>query len=245
MISRKIFDDGDHAWIALGRDPNKPDEIIDTNEYAIISGDEVMLLDPGGTEIFPSVLSTMTENIRLENVKKLLCSHQDPDILSSMPLWLGLCPEAKVYIPWVWQGFIPHFGKECANNFEIVPDKELTIPIGNNGKEVKIIPAHFLHSPGNLNLYDPSSKILFSGDIGSALVPADSSLFVDDFEKHVQYMEKFHIRWMPSNEHKKVWINRIRRLSPDMICPQHGSIFTGKDVQRFLDWLETLDVGKY
>jgi len=27
------------------------------------------------------------------------------------------------------------------------------------------------------------------------------------------------------------------------MCPQHGRIFQGDDVQRFLDWFEALEVG--
>jgi flavorubredoxin len=30
-----------------------------------------------------------------------------------------------------------------------------------------------------------------------------------------------------------------------MICPQHGSIFSGENVGKFLDWLESLEVGKW
>lgn len=243
MINQKLYDDGEHSWYVFARDPKKPDEVIDTNEYAIVSSGDVMLLDPGGTEIFPTTLSAITEIIELKDVSKFLCSHQDPDIMSSLPLWMALCPDAKVYLSWIWSSFIAHFGKECVKNFVTVPDEEISITVGK--QELKIIPAHYCHSSGNLNIYDEKSGILFSGDVGAALVPANSDLFVQDFDSHVQYMEKFHIRWMPSNEAKNRWVKRIRQLSPKMICPQHGSIFKGEMVHKFLDWLEGLEVGRY
>ena len=68
-------------------------------------------------------------------------------------------------------------------------------------------------------------------------------LFVEDFDAHVEKMELFHRRWMPSNRAKQGWIDRVRRLDIEMMAPQHGRIFKGDDVQRFLDWFEALEVG--
>ncbi len=50
------------------------------------------------------------------------------------------------------------------------------------GFKLKVVPAHFLHSEGQINVYDPISKILFTGDIGAAMLPNDKNeAFVDDF----------------------------------------------------------------
>ena len=46
MKSYKLFDDNKIAWYVFGRDEQKPDSIIDTNEYAIFASNEVFLLDP-------------------------------------------------------------------------------------------------------------------------------------------------------------------------------------------------------
>ena len=245
MIHEKLYDDGEHTWYVFARDPERPEEVIDTNEYAIVNNDEVMLLDPGGTEIFPTTLSAVTEHLELKNVKKFLCSHQDPDIMSSLPLWISLCPDAKVYLPWLWSGFVAHFGRECVENFVNVPDEEMVIHLGKD-QPLRIIPAHYCHSSGNINLFDEKSGIFFSGDIGAALVPQEYDLFVQDFEAHEKYMEGFHVRWMPSNTAKNKWVRKVRQLQPEMICPQHGSIFQGKEmVNKFLDWFEQLEVGRY
>jgi flavorubredoxin len=54
---------------------------------------------------------------------------------------------------------------------------------------------------------------------------------------------KIHQRWMPSNKAKNDWVQRVRKLDIDMMCPQHGRIFKGDNVKRFLDWFEALEVG--
>ncbi len=39
------------------------------------------------------------------------------------------------------------------------------------GEKLEIIPAHYLHASANFHVYDPEAKILFSGDVGAALLP--------------------------------------------------------------------------
>ena len=106
------------------------------------------------------------------------------------------------------------------------------------------MPAHYLHSSGNCNLYDPKAKILFSGDIGAALLPPeDTCVFVTDFDRVVKAAEGFHRRWMGSNSAKLAWCERVSNLDIDLLCPQHGAIYQGADVQRFINWFADLEVG--
>ena len=56
-------------------------------------------------------------------------------------------------------------------------------------------------------------------------------------------MEYFHRRWMPSNKAKNDWIARVRKLDIDILAPQHGALFRGDMVHKFLDWFERLEVG--
>ena len=109
--------------------------------------------------------------------------------------------------------------------------------------ELQFIPAHYLHSSGNFNVYDPKAKILFSGDIGACLEAPEAPLEVEDFNEHIPKMKLFHQRWMPSNAAKNDWISRVRKLEIDMLVPQHGRMFKGENVTKFLDWFEQLQVG--
>ncbi|MNX81136.1 Metallo-beta-lactamase superfamily protein [compost metagenome] len=244
MLAKVIFDDGEHKWIVLARDPEKPESVIDTNQYFIVSHGDALILDPGGTEVFPAVLAAASYTLDLSQITTFFASHQDPDVFSSLPLWLGLCPKAKAHIPKIWTGFIAHFGVEYVQSFVPIPDEGGPLSIGSRGKTLQMIPAHYCHASGNYSVYDPHAKILFSGDIGAALLPDDvQGLFVEDFERHTQYMKGFHQRWMPSNEAKNAWVRRVRQLDIQQLCPQHGAIFRGDQVKLFLDWLEALEVG--
>ncbi len=243
MIKKELYAKNGHAWYVFCRDPDKPENIIDTNEYLIVSDGEALAMDPGGTEVFSQVVGAFSEVISVSSISTIFGSHQDPDILSSLPLWQSLCPDTRIYLPWMWASFVAHFDLSSADQFVPVPDEGIEIPF-RNGRNVELVPAHYCHSSGNYSLYDPLSRILFSGDIGAALMPDnDSDIFVTDFDEHTRYMKGFHERWMPSNRAKNDWVARVRELDIDMLCPQHGSIFVGDQVAMFLDWFEALEVG--
>jgi len=224
----------------FGRDKNKPKNIIDTNQYMVRTANRCLLIDPGGVELFAPMLAGVLHYAPVDQITDLFASHQDPDIISSLGLWDQALPSAKLHASALWEGFIRHFGCE---SIDYVPIADNGGVINLEGVELQIIPAHYMHSSANFNIYDPQAKILMSGDVGAALEEAGSPLFVDNFDAHVEKMRFFHQRWMPSNQAKRVWIDRVRELDIDILAPQHGRMFKGDDVKRFLDWFESLQVG--
>jgi len=236
-----IYENGDHRWAVVARDPNKPGHLIDTNEYLVSKGDHALLTDPGGTEIFPAVFAAVSEAYDPRNIRAIFASHQDPDVISSLGLWLEFNPDLRCHLSWLWDSFVPHFGGR-EETFVSLPDEGG--PITLNGLGLQAIPAHYLHSSGNFHLYDPKAKILFSGDVGAALLPeGENGLYVENFERHIKHAEGFHRRWMGSNYAKEKWCARVAELEIEMLCPQHGAIYRGADVHRFIDWFRRLDVG--
>lgn len=239
MQSTKLYDAG-HQWFMFGRDPDKPERIIDTNQYMVVAGGHALLLDPGGIELFAGMLASALKHVDLEQITDLFASHQDPDIISSLGMWDQVLPKARLHSPWLWEGFIRHFGMDniqyCA-----IPDEGGVLRLGN--LDLKLIPAHYLHSSGNFHVYDPVAKILFSGDIGAAIEPTDAPIHIEDFAAHTEHMRLFHQRWMPSERAKLDWIGRVRELDIQMMLPQHGRIFRDAQVGQFLDWFEALEVG--
>ncbi len=239
--TRTIYQNGDHKWVAIVRDPNKPDYLIDTNEYLVTHGGEGILLDPGGAEIFPAVFSALSTEYDPSALSAVFASHQDPDICSSLALWLEFNPKMSCYVSWLWGSFIPHFGGS-KETFVTIPDEGIEIPLA--GLMLQAVPAHYLHSSGNFHLYDKVAKVLFSGDVGAALLPPDmDGLYVENFDAHIRHAEGFHKRWMGSNEAKRRWCERVSKLDIDMLCPQHGSVYRGADVHRFINWFDELQVG--
>ncbi len=239
MKMTKIYEGG-YQWIMYGRDPNKKDNIVDTNQYIVRTANKCLLLDPGGVELFAPMLAAVLHHAPVDEITDIFASHQDPDVISSLGLWDQAVPHAKLHAPALWEGFLRHFGCESIE-YVGIPDNGGIIQLDN--VDLQIIPAHYLHSSANFHIYDPKAKILMSGDVGAGLEAAGGPVFVDDFDAHIENMRFFHQRWMPSNQAKRDWINRVRKLDIDIMAPQHGRIFKGDDVKRFLDWFEALQVG--
>ncbi len=214
---------------------------VPSNQHLIIHDGHGMILDPGGHKIYNRVLSDTTSELAGSKLDFILLSHQDPDIVAAVNGWL-MTTDAIAYAPSLWVRFIPHFGLDrlVVERLKPIPDQGMRLAIG--GQDVFIIPAHFLHSCGNVHVYDPISKILYSGDLGASI---DSPYIeVPDFEAHAPKMLGFHQRYMACNAAMRAWVSMVRTLDVETIAPQHGALFRGKDmVQRFLGWAENLQCG--
>jgi flavorubredoxin len=221
-------------------------EGIQSNQMAIIQEGHSAIFDPGGDLTYMPLSMAITKHVKVKDIDYVIATHQDPDIVSSLDKWL-MYSEAKIVVSKLWERFIPHlvpgYMKEsAAGRIMPIPDQGMDIPLAHS--VIKAIPAHFLHSVGNFHFYDPISKILFSGDVGASLVDCEPEQAVTDFEEHIPKMQGFHQRYMVSNKVCRLWVNMVRNLDVEMIIPQHGRPFKGKEmVNHFLDWFENLRCG--
>lgn len=234
-----LFDSGSHKNI-LYNDLSSG-QMVQANQHIIVEGNEGMILDPGGHKIQTKLFSNMSTILPLNNLKHIFFSHQDPDIIAAANAWL-MVTDAQAYLSSLWMRFIPHFGVDelVVDRIMPLPDEGLVIALG--GKPIKFIPAHFLHSPGNFQVYDPVSKILYTGDLGASL--GNNYDTVTDFDAHVQFMEGFHKRYITTAKPMKMWAKMARTLDIEMIAPQHGAIFPTRELSaRFIDWIDNLACG--
>ena len=240
MPNTVLYDQDGHSNVLLP-DFGHGGLAVQANQHVIIHDDEGMILDPGGHKVYNKVLSETTSILGGAKLKYLFLSHQDPDIIAAVNGWL-MTTDAEAYISKLWIRFVPHFGLDrlVADRLKPIPDEGMKLTLG--GQELLAIPAHFLHSTGNFQLYDPVSKILYSGDLGASL--GHEYIFVSDFDAHLQYMEGFHKRYMASTKALQVWVKLARQLDIEIIAPQHGAQFKGKEmVNKFLDWCDSLECG--
>ncbi|TRW90683.1 MBL fold metallo-hydrolase [Candidatus Methylobacter oryzae] len=242
MRNIKLFESDDHRFILLNESEPGEEDGIRSNQYLITHHDEGVLLDPGGFGVMPRVLAEMLRYVRPEQIKAIFLSHQDPDIVGGLSTWMELC-RSPVHVSSIWIRFLPHYGLKDMDRFIGVPNEGMDYE-SELGFKLKVVPAHFLHSEGQINVYDPVSKILFTGDIGAAMLPMEKDdAFIDDFSSHLTYIESFHRRYMCSNKAIRCWLETIADLDIAMIAPQHGPVYRGAAVQDFLNWLKDLQCG--
>ncbi|WP_150305774.1 oxygen-binding di-iron domain-containing protein [Pseudomonas saliphila] len=245
-MARVLFDNGPHKVLCF--DQLVTGDGVQSNQFLIIDHDQHALLDPGGDLTYMPLALAVSEHIPIADLTYVFASHQDPDIIASLDKWF-LHTGCKVVCSKLWARFLPHLsaaylsksrGMSTTERMIAVPDRGQNIPLGKT--EIKALPAHFLHSVGNLQFFDPVSRILFSGDMGASMV--DDAEPVTDFAAHLSTMEGFHRRYMAGNKACRLWANMIRTLQPEMIVPQHGRPFVGAAmINAFLDWISQLQCG--
>jgi len=242
-MSEVVWQDERHKFVWLGAGDPADEDGVPSNQYMIVDEDVAYLLDPGGHGIFERVYRNVTSFIRPDQIKGLFLSHQDPDVAAGLDRWLKHAPQAQVIMSGLWMRFILHYPLAEVPALYPIPDDGDAIELPS-GSLLKLIPAHYLHSAGNFHLYDQRARVLFSGDVGTAATFVDPHLpVVEKFDEHVYLMEGFHKRYMACNAAIRRYLEQLKGLQIDVICPQHGAMFKGDDVKRFLDWLGRLNVG--
>lgn len=203
-----------------------------------------LLVDPGSSTDIAVVQTKVASVIGgLERLSALFINHQDPDVGSVAPLILSrfatraavLCSEDT------WRLIVhlnlPRERYRPTEKFS----RGIMLP---TGQKLLPVPTPFCHFRGAVALYDPATRVLFSGDLFGGLTdPKATGLWAD--ESDWAGMRAFHQLYMPSNAALARAISRIRKLDPEpeIIAPQHGRLLRGNVMAQFMDRLERLPVG--
>jgi len=241
----ELYNDGIHKCFSY--DDIVGSHGVQSNQFLVIDNGHAALIDPGGDLTYPNLYERLSQEIMVKDLDFVIASHQDPDIVSSLSHWIA-GTDCQIAIPKVWERFIPHLCRsskvrEMEKRLVAIPDKGRSLELGNS--VLVAIPAHYLHSEGNFQFYDPVSRILFSGDLGASFAEdSDHGEPVTDFAEHVPHMVNFHRRFMGSNKILRLWVNMVRQLDLEWIVPQHGRPYQGKAmIDELLSWLEGLECG--
>ncbi len=219
--------------------------MLECNAYLRVwkrDGAEVSLLvDPGPPKDL-EVLTNKVESVigSLKRLDYVFLNHQDPDVASNAaPIQQG-APRARVLCSEDTFRLAQFYGLDASRYTptETFASGRMALATGH---DVILVPTPFCHFRGAVMLYDPDSRILFSGDLfggarASDMVATDRSW---------PGVEMFHQAYMPTRRALARAVGAVRRLDPQplLIAPQHGAIVTGDDVQRMLDRIEHLEVG--
>ncbi|MDD2609297.1 MAG: MBL fold metallo-hydrolase [Giesbergeria sp.] len=240
----ELYRDKNHACYMFTDLVEEDGQAVQANQFLIVDDDTGAIIDPGGNLAYNELYMGMLKHFPPQKLSYVLASHADPDIIAALDRWLS-STRALLVISRVWERFVPHFTKagKTENRMISVADAGGRLPLGRH--EIWLIPAHFMHSEGNFQFYDPVSRILFSGDLGASMVNGSQAARpATDFKRHLPLMEGFHRRYMVSNKVLRMWVKMVRQLDIAMIVPQHGSPLMGQAmINDFLNWIENLACG--
>ncbi len=224
-------------WIGF----NEEGSGLRCNPYLIIDNDESILIEPGSVLHFPHVIDKVKQIIKLNQIKYILVSHQDPDLCSSIPLFKAEInnPDLQIITHSRASVLIEHYGARIP--YYLIDQNNWHITL-KSGRKIQFVFTPYLHFPGSFTSYDITTKILFSGDLFGAFT-FQWGLYANDH--YAEAMKAFHENYMPSKDILFHSMSKLEKLDIQQIAPQHGSIIQGNQVQKMISELKNLECGDY
>ena len=240
MPNLELFNNGTHRNILL-EDFDGGGLAVQSNQHVIVHGDSAMMLDPGGHKIYSKVLAETFSVLGRAKLTDIFLSHQDPDIVAAVNGWL-MTTDATAYVSGAVDALRAAFRPGPAGRGQVEADPRRGPDFRLAGAKLLALPAHFLHSEGNFQLYDPTAKILYSGDLGASIGMEYRE--VADFDAHLRYMEGFHRRYMCSRIVMRAWADMVRpstsKSSRRSMAPCSAARTWST---KFIDWCADLECG--
>jgi diguanylate cyclase (GGDEF)-like protein len=209
--------------------------------YLIEQGDQSVLIDPGSALTAEEVIRKVDSVIGLENVRWLVCSHQDPDIIGALPALVarGLHPEAAIVTHWRDEDMIRDSGTPLT--YWRIEEHDWRLALED--RTLQFVRTPYLHFADAFVTFDEMSGTLFSSDLFGGFTD-DRSLFATSVA-YFDSIRAFHEHYMPSREILAHALEQLRELPIRRIAPQHGQVIPEDLVAPIMDLLEKLECGIY
>lgn len=218
-----------------------PDDRFQCHVYLVEQGDQSVLIDPGSAFTAEEVARKVDSVVGLDQVRWLVCSHQDPDIIGALPALTahGLHPEAAIVTHWRDEALIVHSGTSLP--FWRIEDHDWDLPLEDRRLQFVFTP--YAHFAGAFCTFDETSGTLFSSDLFGGFTD-DPSLYASSVD-YFDAIRAFHQHYMPSREVLVHALEQLRPLPITQIAPQHGQVIHAPLVGPIMDRLEQLECGIY
>ncbi len=218
-----------------------PNDNFQCHVYLIEQGDQSVIIDPGSALIAEEIIRKVDDVVGLHNVRWLVCSHADPDILGALPAMVarGLHPEARIVTHWRDEALIVHTGTPL--KFWRVEEHDWHLELVDRTLQFVFIP--YLHFAGAFGTFDPRSGTLFSSDLFGGFTK-DNELYAESVD-YFEAIRAFHEHYMPNREILDHAIQELRKLPIERIAPQHGQIIAKHLISPIMELLERLECGVY
>lgn len=82
----KLYDKDDHVCLFVRG--LVEGEGIPSNQFVVVDNVDAALFDPGGELTYTPLSIELAKHVSLRSLRYVFASHQDPDIISSLPRWL-------------------------------------------------------------------------------------------------------------------------------------------------------------
>ncbi|MFX1387218.1 MAG: FprA family A-type flavoprotein [Promethearchaeota archaeon] len=203
------------------------------NAYVIV-GDKIAVIElvrEWGGAAMRLLENLKSLSISLQNIDYIVLNHLEPDHTGFTYILRSLAPKSQIVTTEKGAVLVDEF-YGIKENIHIVKTGD-EINLGQKKKLVFTEIPH-VHWPETMVSYEPSSKILFSGDAFGAFGVHQGSIFDDETTSvNKQYWEKEMLRYYANiiamfSPNVKKAIEPLSSLDIKMIAPSHGLIWRKK-----------------
>ena len=238
---------------------------LQCNPYIVTASGQAVLIDGGSRSDFAAVMMKILQaEVDPKQIVALIYQHADPDLCGSLSNIVDICQNdsLKVFSNKGDTEFLKYYiHRERAHLIESIDTHDFQYTFG--GRTLQFHSTPYAHSSGGYITHDLQTGTLFTSDLfGSFSFGAFSQeweLFLElpeacfsctDYQDckagklicPVLNILNFHKKVMPCGRALKNAMSVVRRLSPKMIAPQHGSIIAHqRDIVFLIDRLERLE----
>ena len=218
-----------------------PDDEFQCHVYLIEQGDQSVLIDPGSALIADEVIRKIDSIVGLDQVRWLVCSHGDPDVIGALPALVakGLHPEAAIVTHWRDEALIRHSGVDLP--YWRIEDHDWALHLQD--RNLRFVFTPYVHFAGAFCTFDEASGVLFSSDLFGGFTD-DTSLFATSVD-YFEAMRAFHEHYMPSRDVISNALAKLRELPLRIIAPQHGQLIPQDLIEPIMTKLDQLECGIY
>ncbi len=219
-----------------------PNDPFQCHVYLIKNGDHSVLIDPGSKLTWPHTREKIVQLMPLEDIRYIVCQHQDPDITSCISdIFAEIGTEGRTVVThWRTAALLKHYDWKV--DFYEIEEHQWRLETGSRSLQFIFTP--YMHFPGAFCSYDRATKVLFSSDIFGAFTET-FQLYAADADSYFEQMRSFHAHYMPSKEIVNSGLDNIGKYPLEMIAPQHGSILKKELIAPVIARLRELEVGLF
>lgn len=206
------------------------------NAYLVID-DKITLFDTVKAPFVDEFLDCISQIVDPCKIDYIVANHMEPDHAGALPRMVSECSPEKIFCsPMGKRSLEAHFHPE---GWPIEPMKTGT-SINLGKRNVHFVEARMLHWPDSMLSYIPEEKMLIANDAFGQNI-ASSERFFDEMDKGYvkrRMSEYYGNIVVPYSQIVDKTLDAVDEMGIeiDMICPDHGLIFRGKeDVQFAID----------
>ncbi len=212
---------------------------LDPNIYLVVSGEEAALVNTGPYQTFDELMDAASSLIAPEKIVLVALTTAAADMCSALPLVEKKSPGAHVAMHWRTSRMV---SERISSLPPFIVNENRWEFSFRNGKKLLFFPSAYLSSPGEIQVFEPESSVLFSSSLFSSFTSGTGELAFD--YRQMEPLIAYHEHYMPDSRTIKSILEKIRRLPVKYIAPSYGGIISDH-IPQILSTAENIQSGSF